>query len=263
MLCLNIQMFASLITIGQLASFTVKRNADLKDIDIEDVLGQTIVESGDSETEHSQLSEDHMHILADNEFKVLLTASEEYDDNNVSIYESIRDENQDILTKIEKLYSAFKSHEHHHGHQPDLPLVSMVEQEPHSMTIRLKPKEIMPDTMVRLSYERVPSHRKPCMAHLDDPVLEYIPLIRTSQTYEIRDLPKGKYIVCGEAMDQGGEVYQESCFETRIRRQEVVGLQSGVQVLIVISLVIVLCVIVYAILFQICKRTCRAGPANE
>ena len=61
------------------------------------------------------------------------------------------------------------------------------------------------------------------MAHLDDPVLEYIPLIRTSQTYEIRDLPKGKYIVCGEAMDQEGEVYQESCFETRIRRQEVEG----------------------------------------
>ena len=58
------------------------------------------------------------------------------------------------------------------------------------------------------------------MAHLDDPVLEYIPLIRTSQTYMLMDLPKGKYIVCGEAMDQGGEVYQESCFETQIRRQD-------------------------------------------
>ena len=39
----------------------------------------------------------------------------------------------------------------------------------------------------------------------------------------LRDLPKGKYIVCGEAMDQGGEVYQESCFETRIRRQQIEG----------------------------------------
>ena len=55
------------------------------------------------------------------------------------------------------------------------------------------------------------------MAHLDDPVLEYIPLIRTSQTYMLRDLPKGKYIVCGEAMVMG-EVYQASCFETRIDR---------------------------------------------
>ena len=148
MFCLNIQMLVSLITVGQLASFTVKRNADLKDIDIEGVLGQSILETSDSETKHSQLSEDHMHILADNEFKVLLAASEEYDEDHASIYESIRDENQDILTKIEKLYSAFKSHEHPHGHQPDLPLVSMVEQEPHSMTIRLKPREIMPDTMV-------------------------------------------------------------------------------------------------------------------
>ena len=79
---------------------------------------------------------------------------------------------------------------------------------------------------VRLSYERVPMHRKPCMAHLDDPVLEYIPLIRTSQTYMLTDLPKGKYIVCGEAMDQQGEVYQESCFETRIKRKDVEGMSS-------------------------------------
>ena len=39
----------------------------------------------------------------------------------------------------------------------------------------------------------------------------------------LKDLPRGKYIVCGEAIDQEGEVYQESCFETRIRRQEVEG----------------------------------------
>jgi hypothetical protein len=61
------------------------------------------------------------------------------------------------------------------------------------------------------------------MAHLDDPVLEYIPLIRTSQTYMLTDLPKGKYIVCGEAMDRKGEVYQESCFETRIRKLKIEG----------------------------------------
>ena len=63
-------------------------------------------------------------------------------------------------------------------------------------------------------------HRQPFINHLDDPVQEYIPLIRTSQTYTLTDLPKGKYIVCGEAMDHMGEVYQESCLETRIKKIE-------------------------------------------
>jgi len=255
------------------AAFTVKRDTDLRDAEHEVVESEDDHEHGhlsEDDHQHSHLSEDHIHIVADNEFEVVLTPGGKYvddsdddEDDETSIYESIRDEDQDILTKIEKLYAAFKSHEHHHGHLPDLPLLSIVEQEPHSMTIRVKPKEVQPDTMVRLSYERVPSHRKPCMAHLDDPVLEYIPLIRSSQTYMLRDLPKGKYIVCGEAMDQGGEVYQESCFETRIRRHDVQGLQSGVQALIVISLGIVLCVVVYAVLFQVCKRTCRAAPSKE
>ena len=48
-------MFVSLITIGQLASFTVKRNADLNNIDIEAVLGQTIAESGDREKSTASL----------------------------------------------------------------------------------------------------------------------------------------------------------------------------------------------------------------
>ena len=142
----NIQIFLSLLTFGKTFSFTVKRNADFKDID-EAVLNTRVVAHGDSEPEQRQMSEDHIHIFADKEFKMLLS-SEEEDDDDVSVYESIRDENQDILTKIEKLYSAFRSHEHHHGHLPDLPLLSIVEQEPHSMTIRVKPREVMPDTMV-------------------------------------------------------------------------------------------------------------------
>ena len=140
----NIQIFFSLLTFGKTFSFTVKRNADFKDID-EAVL--RVVEQGDSEPEQGQLSEDHIHVFGDKELKMMLSSEEEYNDD-VSVYESIRDENQDILTKIEKLYSAFRSHEHHHGHLPDLPLLSIVEQEPHSMTIRVKPREVMPDTMV-------------------------------------------------------------------------------------------------------------------
>ena len=55
------------------------------------------------------------------------------------------------------------------------------------------------------------------MLHLDDPVIEFIPLIRRTQTYTLSELPMGKYIVCGEAMFSG-EVYQASCFETKIER---------------------------------------------
>ena len=77
---------------------------------------------------------------------------------------------------------------------------------------------------LHLQYERVPQHRQPAMQHLADPVEEYIPLIRTSQTFTITDLPKGKYIVCGEAMDKMGKVYQEGCLETRISQKEKKGM---------------------------------------
>ena len=105
-------------------------------------------------------------------------------------------------------------------------------------------------------------HREPAMEHLDDPVQEYIPLIRTSQTFTISSLSRGKYIVSGEALDKMGDVYQESCLETRIRKREskgemirmdlivftkilsFKGVQSGVQALIVISMVMVLAVVV-------------------
>ena len=157
----NMQILFLFFSLGQLYSFTVKRNADFEDIDVKAVLDEIIGDDSEhlrDDLEHSQFSEDHIHILANNEFKVMLSTGEEYDDDDgeeddISVYETIRDENQDILTKIEKLYTAFKSHEHHHGHIPDLPLLSIVEQEPHSMTIRLKPKEVMPDTMVSKGHQ--------------------------------------------------------------------------------------------------------------
>ena len=73
-------------------------------------------------------------------------------------------------------------------------------------------------------YERVPSHRKPNITHLDRPVIDSVPLIRHHQvttpqylqrfrnnvrkTYVISDLPRGKYIVCGEARDRSDVVFQ-------------------------------------------------------
>ena len=96
------------------------------------------------------------------------------------------------------------------------PLLTVMDTQPHSMSLMVKPRDYKPDTMVRLLYERVPVHRQPIMQHLDDPVIEYIPLTRRVQSHDLTELPMGKYIVCGEAMLHG-EVYQASCFETRIK----------------------------------------------
>ena len=63
-------------------------------------------------------------------------------------------------------------------------------QEPHTMTIMMKPTKMEPETKVRLLYERVPAHRKPNMSHLDRPVTDLIPLIRHRQTYVIDNLPR-------------------------------------------------------------------------
>jgi hypothetical protein len=151
------------------------------------------------------------------------------------------------------------------------PLLTVMDTQPHSMSLMVKPKDYKPDTMVRLLYERVPAHRQPIMQHLDDPVIEYVPLNRRVQSHDLTGLPMGKYIVCGEAMLHG-EVYQASCFETRIERLDnnselrekersfsfkfmFSGLQSGVKVLIVMSILAVSGVIIYAAGFQVWSRS--------
>jgi hypothetical protein len=151
------------------------------------------------------------------------------------------------------------------------PLLTVMDTKPHSMSLMLKPKDYKPDTMVRLLYERVPAHRQPIMQHLDDPVIEYVPLTRRVQSHDLTELPMGKYIVCGEAMLHG-EVYQASCFETRIERLDnnselgeeersfslillFAGLQSGVKVLIVMSILAVSGLIAYAAGFQVWSRS--------
>ena len=97
------------------------------------------------------------------------------------------------------------------------PMLKVMETAPHSMSLMIKPRDYKPDTMIRLLYERVPLDKGPFMLHLDDPVIVFIPLMRRAQSYTLSELPMGKYIVCGEAMVMG-EVYQASCFETRIER---------------------------------------------
>ena len=71
--------------------------------------------------------------------------------------------------------------------------------------------------MIRLLYERVNARRKLGMAHLSDPVIEFLPLKKREQRCDLTELPRGRYIVCGEAMVEG-EVYQTSCCEINIEK---------------------------------------------
>ena len=65
---------------------------------------------------------------------------------DLSIYESIKDEKSSILTKIERLYNAFKSHPVHQDQE--FPLLTIDSSEPHSVTIKIQTRHLQPDTMV-------------------------------------------------------------------------------------------------------------------
>merc|ERR1711872_1208214 len=132
------------------------------------------------------------------------------------------------------------------------PMLKVIETKPHSMTLKIKPKIYKDDAMIRLLYERVPLNKGPFMLHLDDPVIEIMPLTKQGERFVLSDLPMGKYIVCGEAMVKG-EVYQSSCFETRIERLDNNTLQFGVKIIIAAAIVLVILVVIYAILYQMRK----------
>ena len=109
---------------------------------------------------HKQLIEekvDQMNSSASNiddenpvQIRTDIESEEEYVDyDDISVYERLEKEDESILTEIEKLYTAFMHHEHDHDHLHQVPLLSISEQEPHSMTIMVQPEQIQPDTMVR------------------------------------------------------------------------------------------------------------------
>ena len=68
-------------------------------------------------------------------------------ESDLSIYESIKDEKSSILTKIERLYNAFKSLQVHEDQEHEFPLLTIIGTEEHSITIRLKTKQLQQDTM--------------------------------------------------------------------------------------------------------------------
>merc|ERR1719233_2725699 len=72
-----------------------------------------------------------------------------YDDDNMSVYKELESEDYNILTELEKLYTAYM-HETSH----DTSLLSILDQGAHSMTILVRPRYHHPDTKVKLQYER-------------------------------------------------------------------------------------------------------------
>jgi len=115
--------------------------------------------------------------------------------------------------------------------------------------------------MILLLYERVPAKRHPENQHFDDPVVQYFPLNREFQTHTITDLPRGMYILCGEAMmaSGSGQILEASCLQAEIVKKSEHKLQNGVQVMIFVAFIIVALVVIYAILFQVRKKIWLAG----
>ena len=54
-------------------------------------------------------------------------------------------------------------------------------------------------------------------------------------------------------MDLHDTVFQDSCFETKIHREETEDLQIGVKAIIVISITIVIFVLIYNVAYQVCR----------
>ena len=68
-----------------------------------------------------------------------------------SVYDAIRDELPEVLTQVERRY---KTHiQHHYEQHPDHPhpLLSLVSQEPHTMTIMMRPMKKEPRIKVNSS----------------------------------------------------------------------------------------------------------------
>ena len=68
------------------------------------------------------------------------------DDDIMAVYKELETEDASILTAIELLYTTYV-----HDHIHDVPLLTILEQEPHSVTIMVKPKQMQPNTQVSQS----------------------------------------------------------------------------------------------------------------
>jgi len=133
------------------------------------------------------------------------------------------------------------------------PLISLMTMKPNSMRLLVKPKTLDLNSKVRLMYKRVPRNKAAHRKHLDDPIIEIIPLYRNEQEHFINDLPRGKYIVCGDHSIQD-VIVQHNCFETIVDRLDNNELQGGVVCIIALAILVFLSCNCYAI-YHRCMRT--------
>jgi len=167
-----------------------------------------------------------------------------------------------MMSEVEEEDFRFSaSHEHPNDHlqgsgKMEDPLIMLMKIEPHALDLLVRPRIFVPGTMVRLMYERVPRNRPPLLQHLEDPVIEYVPLHWPAQHHRLQDLPMGKYIVCGEAHKEG-HVVQANCFETVIDRLDNNMLPGGVVGVICVAIISIFLVIVYAIYYRVTRESRR------
>jgi len=191
----------------------------------------------------THLEDTHLHDSLGTGLKHQYTISEEAD----NAFHTFIHHLQDIGMHEKIIHSA----QDHYSTQDNVdPLVRLMEIKPHRMRVMIRPKEFQPRLMIRLLYERVPHVKIAHKDHLDDPVIEDIPLYRKEMDYHIDDLPKGKYIVCAEA-SLDNIVIQNNCFETIVDRLDNNKLQSGVILVISVAIFVVVGVIFYAIYYRI------------
>merc|ERR1719397_618999 len=138
------------------------------------------------------------------------------------------------------------------------PLVEMQATAPHTLTIRITPRPLLPGMGIRISYERVPHHYPARLDMLDSPVRLMLYPAVSPVIQKLENLPRGKYIVCGESLlEQGGTetVVQRDCFKIDIERLDNHKLQTGVVLLIILSIIIVTAAVLFSLLHTL-RRHC-------
>lgn len=133
------------------------------------------------------------------------------------------------------------------------PLISLMGIKPNSMRLLVKPKTLDINSKVRLLYKRVPRNKAAHRKHLDDPIIEIVPLYRYEQEHFIHDLPRGKYIVCGDHSIKD-VIVEHNCFETIIDRLDNNELQGGVVCIIALAILVFLSCNCYAV-YHRCIRS--------
>jgi len=173
--------------------------------------------------------------------------SEGMDDKYFMLLENLR-------KKIEEKETNGKGREIHQEVNDVLhPLISLMAIKPNSMRLLVKPKTLDINSKVRLMYKRVPRNKAAHRKHLDDPIIEIVPLYRYEQEHFIHDLPRGKYIVCGDHSIKD-VIVEHNCFEVIIDRLDNNELQGGVVCIIALAILVFLSCNCYAI-YHRCIRS--------